>query len=197
MTKHRWLPVGEKAPLKQIRFEFWTYEYEQLLRWVHYTFVCAANLYYSSPIICHEICKRRFIQVRISSLVGIKCERQKGLNIIIVQFNFPSKKQRFNSYFKCVLILQMNRYFFCITFTPTAYATNDTTIIHHVYKPDFGVIVPFFHYRKLWPVCHQIGGRVRSSFLSGQWFTLLKFSSVAILVWHSTKNQILLSAFCS
>ena len=33
----------------------------------------------------------------------------------------------------------MKRYFFCISFTPTAYATNDTTIIHHVYKPDFAI----------------------------------------------------------
>jgi len=33
------------------------------------------------------------------------------------------------------LYLPMKRYSFCITFTPTAYATNDTTIIRHVYKP--------------------------------------------------------------
>ena len=41
-------------------------------------------------------------------------------------------------------------------------------IIHHVYKPEFAVCVPFFYDRKLGPVCHQIGGRVRSSFLSGK-----------------------------
>jgi len=69
----------------------------------------------------------------------------------------------------CSLYLSMKRYSFYFTFTPTAYATNDTTIIHHVYKPDFAVYVPFFHDRKLGHVCHHIGGRVRSSFLSGQW----------------------------
>ena len=62
----------------------------------------------------------------------------------------------------------MKRYYLCITFTPTTYATIDTTVIHHVYKPDFAVYLPFFHDRKLGPVCHQIGGRVQSSFLSGQ-----------------------------
>ena len=52
----------------------------------------------------------------------------------------------------CSLYLPMKRYSFCITLTPTAYATNDTTIIHHVYKPNFAVCVPFFHDRKLGPV---------------------------------------------
>ena len=33
----------------------------------------------------------------------------------------------------------MKRYSFSIAFTTTAYATNDTIIIHHVYKPDFAV----------------------------------------------------------
>ena len=66
----------------------------------------------------------------------------------------------------------MKRYSFGITFTPTAYANNDTTKIHHVYKSDFAVCVPFFHDRKSGPVCHQIGRRVRSSFLSGQWMSL-------------------------
>ena len=46
----------------------------------------------------------------------------------------------------------MKRYPFCITFTATAYATNDTTIIRHVYKPDCAVYVPLFHDRKLGPV---------------------------------------------
>jgi len=41
----------------------------------------------------------------------------------------------------CSLYLPMKGYLFCITFTPTAYATNDTTIIHHAYKPDFAVYV--------------------------------------------------------
>ena len=49
----------------------------------------------------------------------------------------------------------MKRYSFCITFTSMAYATNDTTIIHHVYKPDFAVCVPFCPGRKLGLVCHQ------------------------------------------
>jgi len=62
----------------------------------------------------------------------------------------------------------MERHPVCITSTPTAYATIDTTIIHHVYKPDFSSIRSYFHDRKLGPVCHQIGGRVRSSFLLGQ-----------------------------
>ena len=38
----------------------------------------------------------------------------------------------------------MKRYFFCITSTPTAYATIDTTIIHHVYKPDFSSLRSFY-----------------------------------------------------
>ena len=38
----------------------------------------------------------------------------------------------------------MKRYSFCSTFSPTAYASNDSTIIHHVYKPEFAVCVPFF-----------------------------------------------------
>ena len=37
----------------------------------------------------------------------------------------------------------MKRYSLCITFTSTAYATKDTTIIHHIYKLDFAVWVPF------------------------------------------------------
>ena len=37
----------------------------------------------------------------------------------------------------------MKIYSFCITFTPTAYATNDTTIIHLIYKPDFVACVTF------------------------------------------------------
>ena len=62
----------------------------------------------------------------------------------------------------------MKIYSFCITFIRTAYVTNNTTKIHHVYKPDFAACVPFFPDRKLGPVCYQIGGLVRSSFLSGQ-----------------------------
>ena len=63
----------------------------------------------------------------------------------------------------------MKRYSLDITFIPTAYATNDTTIILHVYKLDFAVCVSFFHDWKLGPVFHQIGGRVRFSFPTGQW----------------------------
>jgi len=43
-----------------------------------------------------------------------------------------------------------------------------TIIIHHVYKPDFCSLRSFFPDRKLWPVCHEISSRVRSSFLLGQ-----------------------------
>jgi len=75
MTKQRRLPVGEKAALKRLRFEFSTYEYGHLLSCVHYNFGCADNLYYSSHIICHEICKCRFMQVRRSNLIGIKRQR--------------------------------------------------------------------------------------------------------------------------
>jgi len=44
----------------------------------------------------------------------------------------------------CSLFLPIKRYSFYIAFTPTAYATNDTTIIHHIYKPDFALCVRFF-----------------------------------------------------
>ena len=73
----------------------------------------------------------------------------------------------------CSLYFPMKRYSFCITFSTTAYSTSDTTIIHHVYKPDFSSLRSYFLDRKLRPVCHQIGGRVRSSFLSGQWLRCL------------------------
>ena len=56
----------------------------------------------------------------------------------------------------------------CITSMHTAYAIIDTTIIHHVYKPDFSSLRSYFLDRKLVPVCHQIGGRVRYGFLLGQ-----------------------------
>ena len=42
----------------------------------------------------------------------------------------------------CSLYVPMNRHPVCITSMHTAYATIDTTIIHHVYKPDFPVCVP-------------------------------------------------------
>ena len=63
----------------------------------------------------------------------------------------------------------MKRHPVCITCTHAAYATIDTTIIPHVYKPDFFSLRSYFLDRKLGPVYHQIGGRVRSSFLLGQW----------------------------
>ena len=62
----------------------------------------------------------------------------------------------------------MKRHPVCITFTHTAYATIDTTIIHHLYKPDFSSLHSYFLERKLGPVYHEIGGRVRSSFRLGQ-----------------------------
>jgi len=68
----------------------------------------------------------------------------------------------------CTLYLPMNKYPVCITSTPTAYATIDTIITHHVYKPVFFSLRSYFHDRELGPVCHQIGGRVRSSFLLDQ-----------------------------
>ena len=36
----------------------------------------------------------------------------------------------------------MKRYPVFITYMPTSYATIDT-LIHHVYKPDFAIYVPF------------------------------------------------------
>ena len=63
----------------------------------------------------------------------------------------------------------MKRHPVYITFTHTVYATIDTIIIHHVYKSDFSSLRSLFLDRKLGPVCHQIGGRDRSSFLLGQW----------------------------
>jgi len=54
----------------------------------------------------------------------------------------------------------------------TAYATMDTTIIHHVCKPEFSSLRSYFLDRKLGPVSHQIGGRVRSRFILGQWALL-------------------------
>ena len=41
----------------------------------------------------------------------------------------------------CSLYLLTKKYSFCINLTPTTYATIDTTIICHVYKPDFVVCV--------------------------------------------------------
>ena len=54
--------------------------------------MCAENLYYSSPVKCHEICKCRFKQVCRSSLIGIKRQLSNRLNIIIVKLNSPPKK---------------------------------------------------------------------------------------------------------
>jgi len=82
MTKQHSLPLEQKATLKWLRFEFWTYINTDiycdmciliLIR------LCVQNLYYSCPIIGHEICNYRFMQVRRSSLVGIKRQRQGGV----------------------------------------------------------------------------------------------------------------------
>ena len=78
----------------------------------------------------------------------------------------------------CSLYLPMKRHPVCITPAPTAYATIDTTIIHHVYKPAFTSLRSYFLDRKLGPVCHQIGGRVRSSFLLGQWSNRSQFQNI-------------------
>ena len=68
----------------------------------------------------------------------------------------------------CSLYLPIKRDPVYITSMHTAYATIDTTIIHLVYKSDFSSLRSYFLDRKLGPVCHQIGGCVRSSFLLGQ-----------------------------
>ena len=62
----------------------------------------------------------------------------------------------------------MKRLPVCITSKHTVYATIDTTIIHHVYKPDLSSLRSYFLDRKLGPFGRQIGGRVGSSFLLGQ-----------------------------
>jgi len=52
------------------------------------------NLHYSYPIIRHQICKCRFMQVRRSSLFRIKKPEtglSNGLNILKVKFNFPQQ----------------------------------------------------------------------------------------------------------
>ena len=63
----------------------------------------------------------------------------------------------------------MKRHPVCITSMHTAYATIDTTINHHVYKPDFFSLRSYFLDRKLGPVCHKIGGVFGLVFLLGQW----------------------------
>ena len=99
------------------------------------------------------------------------------------------------------LYLPMKWYPVCITFTPTAYTTIDTIIIHNVYKPDFAVCVPFFLDRKLWPVCHQIGGRVLSCFLLGQWYDqIIMRQTYTLFIWilsqfFSLVSKILYSFF--
>ena len=66
----------------------------------------------------------------------------------------------------------MKRCSLCITFTPTAYATFDTTIIHHVYKPNFEVCVPFLAPAGSWDLfaikSAAVFGLVFLS--SGQWY---------------------------
>ena len=98
---------GQKATLKRLRFEFWTYEYGHFCSDIC-IIVSMWNLYYSCPIICHQTCKCRFMQVRRSSLVGIKrLEIGRGLSnrlniIIMVKLNFQPKQSHFNSCFKCL-----------------------------------------------------------------------------------------------
>ena len=60
----------------------------------------------------------------------------------------------------------MKRYSFCITYT--AYATNDATIIHHIYNLILAVCFPLYPDRKLGAVCHLLGDHARSSILSAQ-----------------------------
>ena len=84
-------------------------------------FVCADNLYYSCPIICHAMKYVNVVLWKSVDLVQLGSNAKKHNNALTVILNVSQ------------------RYSFCITFTPTAYATNDTTIIHHVYKPDFSL----------------------------------------------------------
>ena len=69
-TSGRWKSNVEAAALRVLNLRIQTFSVM-----CAYNFVCADNLYYSSPIICHEICICRFIQVRRSSLIGIKRQR--------------------------------------------------------------------------------------------------------------------------
>ena len=62
--------------------------------------------------------------------------------IIIVKLNFP-QKNALTAILKVFLILTDEIYPVCFNSTSTAYATIDTIIIHHVYKPNFAVCVPF------------------------------------------------------
>ena len=87
------------------------------------------------------------------------------------QLNFLPQKPALTTILNLFLILTDEK-IFCLYYFHAHSLCNHrhshTTIIHHVYKPDFAVCAPFSHGQKLEPVCHQIGGRARSSFLSGQ-----------------------------
>jgi len=86
---------------------------------------------------------------------------------VLVKLNFPPKNNALIAILNVFLILTDGNIFLLYYFYAHAYATNDRIVIHHVYKPNFAVCVPFFHHRKLGPICHQIGGRVRFGVLSG------------------------------
>ena len=64
--------------------------------------------------------------------------------------NFPPKKNTLTAILNVFFILTGEKYSFCIIFTPTAYATIDTTKIHYVYKPDFeGRLRSSFSFRSM------------------------------------------------
>ena len=77
-------------------------------------------------------------------------------------------------YLNVFLILTDEKIFFYITFTPTAYVTNDPTIIHRVYKPDFAVWVPFFHDRKF---------AIKSAAVFGLVFFRVNAHSHIVITW--------------
>ena len=80
-------PVVEKATLKRLGFEFWTYEYGHLLWCAHYNYVCADNLFSwdQTPETGRGLSNR--------------------LNIIIVKLNFPPKNNALTVILNVFLIL--------------------------------------------------------------------------------------------
>jgi len=84
---------------------------------------------------------------------------QTPQTIIIVKLNFSQENA-----LTAILNVFLTYEKIFLLYYSTAFVTNDTTIIHHDYKPDFSSLVSFLGH-----VCHQIDRRAGSSFLSGQW----------------------------
>jgi len=82
--------------------------------------------------------------------------------------NFPQK--RFHSHFKCVIYTYRLKYI-PFALLPRARLMQPTTQQEFTMPINLilAACVPVCPDRKLGPVFHQIGGLVRSSFLSGQW----------------------------